>query len=207
MRRKPRTFAISASVLVIASVACFMLMDNGAFSVPVWKRENPLAHPIAVLSVRDGVLTLADGRAFRPAGVGRRSTVSAKEFDEALRVMAAQGVEVIRDRGDGTAFLLGEPKFDNWCGNSQARWAGTFYQAPLSELLVYAEYAYQDIRQPNLTPRERWRLEGVRRVVGMADQPAYIWLDQQALRYDGMATYFETYDETLELVWKPAPPP
>jgi hypothetical protein len=88
----------------------------GVFNTETWTRKAPLTNPIAVQEVREGILILADSRTFRPAGVHRHGLVSPQEYDRALRTIVAQGVIVIRDLGDGRAFLLAEPRFYNWCG-------------------------------------------------------------------------------------------
>lgn len=102
---------------------------------------------------------LADGRRFAPAGVKRKASVSQSDFDTALRIACAQGVEVTRDLGDGRAFLLADPKFWNWCGTHDGwrHWAGGTVSCPLSEFLVLAGYAEFDDRQEGLTDRERCR--------------------------------------------------
>jgi hypothetical protein len=214
MRWTPKAISVRIAALATAAAVCWVISANFSVAPEVWKRESPLVSPIAVLSVQDGTLTLADGRTFRPAGVGRRSTISASDYDEALRVISAQGVAVLRDRGDGTAFLLAEPRFYNWCGTCArryagqpgSRWMGTFYQAPLSELLVFTGYAYPEVHQPNLTERERWRLEGVRHAFGDLDvRPLDLSPELSALSYDGRLSLFQSYDNTLELSWKPAP--
>ena len=112
-----------------------------------WVRDNPMKNAIGVVAVRNGAVTLADGRIFRPAGVSRAEAISTEEYDRALRVIVRQGVVVIRDLGDGRAFLRTEPKFYNWCGTSGTftHWAGSYIQCPLSELLIYAGYARAEV--------------------------------------------------------------
>lgn len=92
--------------------------------------------------VADGAVHLADGRAFCPAGVRRLDKVTPEEFDDALRVLTAQGVVVERDLGDGTALMVVEPKFAQSCGTYASRqtglerWRGDYIQCPLSEALI-----------------------------------------------------------------------
>ncbi len=108
----------------------------------VWRRPNPLHAPIARIYVADGAVHLADGRALCPAGVRRHDNISPEEFDDALRVLTAQGVVVERDLGDGTALMIVEPKFAETCGTCASRrsglerWRGDYIQCPLSEALV-----------------------------------------------------------------------
>ncbi|MFN8728491.1 MAG: hypothetical protein ACK55O_09465 [Phycisphaerales bacterium] len=200
------------SVMVVAAFVAFSVLSiSGVFDYDVWKREKPLASPIAVTSVRDGAITLSDGRVFRPAGVQRPEGVAAEDYDNAVRVIVAQGVIVVRDLGDGSAFLLAEPKFYNWCGTRNAdgipwkRWAGSYLQCPVSELLVQTAYAIPALDQDQLTARERWRLEGVEHIAGIAESPTRISNDLGAFRYGGGESYLSDYDETLELMWKLAP--
>lgn len=213
MKGGPYVSWIALAVVIGAPVAFLVLSGSGAFNTEVWKREHPLVGPSAVAGVRDGVIALADGRAFRAPGVGRRGDVSADEYDRALRATVAQGVVVVRDLGDGRAFLLAEPGFYNSCGtrnyngNPWARWAGSYLRCPLSELLVQSGYAHASPGQPGLTPRERWRLEGVEHITFRGDTPRRISLDDAALEYESSERYFADYDATLAMLWKPPPTP
>ena len=200
-------------VIGVASVVAVLITLSlaGFFDYDVWKQENPLASPIAVTSVRDGAITLADGRVFRPAGVSRSDGVTAEDYDKAVRVIVAQGVVLVRDLGDGSAFLLAEPKFYNWCGTRNAdgipwkRWAGSYFQCPVSELLIQTAYAIPALDQAGLTARERWRLEGVEHIGGIDVSPTRISDGLGAFRYGGNESYLSDYDATLELMWKPPP--
>lgn len=201
---------VVGAVVAIMSVLC-LLTDQGVFNTEVWERESPLLGAVTVTSVRAGVVTLADGRRFRPAGVRRGDGVSAEEFDRAIVVMCAQGVVVIRDLGDGSAFLLAEPKFYNWCGtrgyrgNPWARWAGSYFRCPLSEVLVQCGYATAATEQAGLTPLERWRLEGVTHVGTIPESPWRISPNEDALEYDADVRCFADLDAAIALMWKPAP--
>ncbi len=199
----------------MAGVAVFAALSaTGVFDVEVWERESPLPNPITVITVQDGNITLSDGRTFRPAGVRRRGDVSADAYDDALRVIVAQGVVVIHDLGDGTAFLLAEPKYYNWCGTRcgykgipWARWAGSYLQRPLSELLIFSAYARPDLDHTALTARERWRLEGVERFVRAGAEPVRISRNSVALQYSGDVCTLDDIDTKLALLWKPPPSP
>ena len=212
MKRAPRTILITAIAVVAAFVVFIVLSASGVFDVDVWERENPLANAIVVTTVQDGTVTLSDGRTFRPAGVRRRENVSVEDYDDALRVIVAQGVVVTRDLGDGTAFLLAEPKYYNWCGtrcgykgNPWARWAGSYLQRPLSELLILSAYAQPDLEQATLTAREQWRLEGVERFVRSGAQPVRVSDNLVALTYNGNVTTLDDFDAKLAVLWKPPP--
>lgn len=204
------TLAAAALLLVVGLPTLLSLV--GVFDFDVWERDAPLLNPIAVTRVHNGTLMLADGRTLRPAGVRRIDGVSIEDYDRALRVMTAQGVVVLRDLGDGSAFLLSEPKFYNWSGtrgykgNAWARWGGSYLRCPLSELLIQSAYAESDLDQAGLTARERWRLEGVRQI-GVDKSPTRISEGLAALRYDGNERFLRDYDAVLEMLWTPPPSP
>jgi hypothetical protein len=204
------TLAAAALLLVVGLLTLLSLV--GVFDFDVWERDAPLLNPIAVTGVHNGTLMLADGRTLRPAGVRRIDGVSIEDYDRALRVMTAQGVVVLRDLGDGSAFLLSEPRFYNWSGtrnykgNAWARWGGSYLQCPLSELLIQSAYAESDLDQSGLTARERWRLEGVRQI-GVDKSPTRISEGLAALRYDGNERFLRDYDAVLEMLWTPPPSP
>lgn len=213
MRRKAPHPLVLAALVGMALIVVLILSESGAFNVDIWKRENPLANAIPVRRVLDGALSLADGRSFRPAGITRRETVSRADFDAALTTITAQGIVVIRDLGDGRALLMAEPKFYNWCGtrnyrgNPWARWAGSFLQCPVSELLIQSGYAAPALDQPGFTPLELWRLEGALHASPQPTEPTQLSSTLTALRYDGSSNAFDHYDEFLEAVWKPPPNP
>lgn len=213
MKRRPRTIDFLFAGMAVAMGVFFALSENGAFNTEIWKREDPLVNPIAITSVRDGAITLADGRTIRPAGVRRRTSVAAEDYDHALRLVGAQGVVVIRDLGDGTAFLLAEPKFYNWDGTRNyegspwKRWAGSYLRCPVSEFLILSAYASPAPEQAGLTEHERWRLEGVDHLGGIGESPRRISDALAAFRYDGSESYLSDYDTNLELIWKAPPPP
>ena len=55
----------------MAALTTFIVLSaNGVFDYDVWYRETPLRDPITVTSVRDGTMTLADGRSFKAAIIG-----------------------------------------------------------------------------------------------------------------------------------------
>ena len=201
---------IGMLTVVAAFIAFSALSESGVFDYDVWKREDPLVSPLTVTSVREGAITLIDGRVFHPAGVRRPEGVAADDYDNALRIIVAQGVVVVRDLGDGSAFLLAEPKFYNSCGTRNAdgipwkRWAGSYLQCPVSELLVQTAYAVPVLDQDRLTARERWRLEGVEHIGAIAESPTRISMELGAFN-GGNESYLRDYDATLELMWKPAP--
>ncbi|MBX9737600.1 MAG: hypothetical protein K2X32_11810 [Phycisphaerales bacterium] len=205
---------MTVSLMVVAAVTMLIVLGANNFLVTdIWYRENPLVDPVSVISVHEGKITLRDGRVFRPAGVQRAKNVSPDEFDTALRVMCAQGVVLIRDLGDGSAFLLAEPKYYNPCGTRNhngipwQRSAGRYFQCPLSEFLIQSGYAVCDLNRPGLTARERWRLEGVEHIAGVDPEPRWIAVEIAAFRQGGDERSFEDYDATLELMWKPPPAP
>ena len=213
MTRRPRILLIATAAAIAAAIGFLALANSGLLRIEVWERDTPLTAPITVTAVRDGALTLADGRALRPAGITRADTVSAEDFDRALRVITAQGVTITRDLGDGRAFLGAEPRFYNWCGtrgdngNPWARCAGWYIQCPISELLIQSAYADPALDQPGLTPHERWRLEGVEHFNPIAERPTTISEELVALEVDGYERLFSVYDELLEAMWKPPPAP
>lgn len=105
-----------------------------------WQRPAPLIDAVSAFSVENGMVTLADGRSLRPAGV--EPSVSGEQFDDALGIATAQGVVVTKDLGDGSAILMVEPKFYNWCGTG--RMAGRYLPVDLSAVLVERGYAKLD---------------------------------------------------------------
>lgn len=211
MKHQLGIIAVISAVLLI--VAALVLVAEPRFLVQeVWERENPLVNPVAVRNVHDGVLTLDDGRLFRPAGIRRPPELGAAEYDTALRVMVAQGVVVSRDLGDGSAMLTAEPRFYNWCGTAgyKGRWwahlAGSYLRCPLSELMIFTSYALPDLEQPSLTAHERWRLEGVTSLGDTGPGPVRISLTSNAIRSDPRFHRLDSeFEGLLELLWK-APP-
>lgn len=212
MKRGPRTTLIATAAALIAVVSLYVLSVAGVFDYDVWKRENPLVSPITITTVQDGTITLEDGRTFRPAGIDRRAEVAPDKYDAAIRVIVAQGVVVLRDLGDGRAFLLAEPRFYNSCGTRNMdgipwkRWGGSYLQCPVSELLIQSAYAKPALDQPGLKPKERWRLEGVEQLGGDASSPTQISSRLAALKYDANAPYLDKLDAALEAIWMPPPP-
>ncbi len=208
MRTNLVALSSAAAVLALFSV----LSALGVFNRDVWVRDKPLVGAIAVAQVQNGDITLADGRTFRLAGVSRLGNVSASDYDLALRAIVAQGVVVTHDFGDGRAFLIAEPKFYNWCGtrgykgNPYAHWAGSYFQCPVSELLIHSAYSKAEPDQPGLTSRERWRIEGAEHF-GPVDEPCKrVANNLVAMRYCSVDSYFQNYESSLEAFWKPPPP-
>jgi hypothetical protein len=154
-------------VCALALVVYQAFLHSPMFDYDVWDRKTPLVGALGVTGVRDGVVTLQDGRSFRPAGVDRRERVTPEQFDQALRVATAQGVIVERDLGDGSAMLRGEPKFYNSCGtcgdqgDPRRRFAGRYLPCSVSEILLFTGYAKVDADQPGLLPKELRRMHGV----------------------------------------------
>lgn len=194
-----------------------------------WTREHPITKEAGVVlpttvvggdaaakapgfEVRKGLVFLPDGRSFAPAGVARAEGVAVADYDAAIRVACLQGIVVTRDLRDGTAFLRVEPKFYNWCGTcyrNRSRWAGSYFQVPLSEFLIVSGYATPIPDCPNTTSIERWRLEGLAsgEVFMRPSRPTEVSTAQEAFRFDGMERSLEdpaTLDGVLEM-WKPAP--
>ncbi|HLP84108.1 MAG TPA: hypothetical protein VK157_07135 [Phycisphaerales bacterium] len=218
MRRVVQIILIAAGILLVPA----LIAPFAGLRPPQWKRESPLANPIPVTTVRDGTLTLADGRTLRPAGITRRANITPAQFDEALRIMTAQGFTITRDLGDGTALLHCEPRFYNTCGTSQQGrffrpgWAGSYLPCPLSELLIIAAYAdptpadsqadQPTSRATSLTPHERWRLQATASQRSELDEPARLIPTQTALRYGTQSLVSEPeYDAIMEAIWQPPP--
>lgn len=200
-----RSFGLAIAIAVV--VTFLVLASNGAFVREEWTRENPLVHSIPVVRIQGGAIELSDGRTFRPAGVARLDSASSAEYDHALGVMGAQGVVIVRDLGDGRAFLLVEPKFYNWCGTRSMfhHWAGGYFQCGLSELLVHAGYARVEEMESGISPQERWRLESVVHVAGIEDAPKRISTDGKSLRYTAAIHSLQYTDDDIASLWKPAP--
>lgn len=211
MSIRRRIFLITAAAVLAAAGLGTVAFLGGASDV--WDRKAPLIDAIPVVSVHEGVLTLADGRSFRPAGISRREPVSQSELDRAIRAITAQGVTVTRDLGDGRAFLLAEPKFYNPSGtrayyrNRWLYWAGKYVECPLSELLIQTAFADPALTEPDLTPREIWRLQGAQSLAYPDSARTRISTDGGALRHDShMCGIFEDYEWYLDAAWKPPPP-
>lgn len=198
------------AVLLLLGLVSLPALEH-LFGDEVWTREQPLVDPIGVTEVRSGELVLNDGRVVRPAGVRRADSISPEEYDFALRVVAAQGVVIRGDLGDGRAMLTAEPRFYNWCGtrgyrgNPFAHWAGSFIQCPVSEFMIHAGYAEADTEQPGLSVREQWRLEGAGEIARSFDLPLSARGETMAFRYEGSERMFTDYETWLEVSWMPPP--
>lgn len=208
--RRWKVWLCGALLIGVVAFAVLPAFAPSLFGRDFWTRDQPLINPIGAVGVRDGVITLADGRAFRPAGVRPKRGVASAEFDLALATMVAQGVVVERDLGDGRAILIGEPKFYNWCGtrgcgakNRWDRWAGGSYQLPLSPLLILMDYADPAPDEPGLPAVERWRLEGVGTM--QFDETLRISPTSNAFRFDARVRDLAYLDDLLESSWKTRP--
>ncbi len=198
---------VLAAVVLIAAV----LVVPRALRIDTWTRPHPLEGAIGVASVADGVIVLVDGRKFRPAGVLTHPDIDPAAYDEALRIACAQGVTLLRDLGDGRAFLQAEPKFYNWCGtrtgyglNPFGRWAGGYFQAPLSEFLIFAGYAVPVSIDPALSEFEKWRIEGAP-LLRAHDEPMRRYEHMGAFAFSGTERFLSEYEAACEAVLKRAP--
>lgn len=210
LRRLWRLWLAGATLMAIGVVAAFPTIAPQLLGRERWTRKNPLVNPIAAIGVLDGVITLADGRRLRPAGVRPKKNVSAQQFDAALAVMVAQGVVVEREFEDGRAFMVCEPKFYNWCGTmgydpkyGWGRWAGGYFQCPLSVLLILAGSADAVLDEPGLNGEDRWRFEGAT-VLEKGGQYRQR-LRGDGLRFSGSVPSLARLDDVLADLWK-APP-
>jgi hypothetical protein len=184
-------------VLVFTTILGLFIADQ--FLVfRTWRRHDPLASPIRA-TVKDGALNLEDGRTMIPAGIAFKPEIPPEERDCFLTAAIAQGVDVIRDLGDGRAFLRVEPRFCNWCGTSRT-WAGSYVQAPLSELLIACGYADPDATQTGITPDESWRLAGTAELFDPIE-PRGFNADATAPRYDADVHWFAELDVFIEAVY------
>lgn len=210
-RQPPRWFRWRTLVtLSVGVLAVFLSVHFGLVHTEEWTRQYPLKNPVIVRAVQGGVVQLADGRTFRPAGVRLKSGRTISQLDDALRIATAQGVVVDRDLGDGRAFLTVEPKFFNWCGTLGfnglwwSHWAGGYFQCPLSAVLIYAGYTEPSLEEAGLTPKDRWRLVGVDQF--RQEDPPRIGIsdERQAFRFNAGIARFQNLDEWLKL--QSAPP-
>lgn len=195
---------VSAVAALLLALGVTLSYVSGTPSFNVWNRPSPLVGAVPVVSVHDGVMVLADGRAFTPDGVRRANGLAPEQFDLVLRVAGAQGVVVERDLGDGRAMVTVEPRFYNGCGSHSGwtRWAGSYVRHTLSQFLVLMGYAAFDPSQAGLTPMERWRLEGAAHIAGRpADLP---WAPGAAFHFSGaMGELSPNLDEYITCLWQP----
>jgi len=152
---------IIIAVILVGTISYFILP---AFLLPsgVWRRrvvrENPLKAPTQITSVRGDTL-IADRQEFRLAGVTLPTDANlAARAANFLRVVTAQGVEVLRPlQPAGTFILRCEPRIWHWCGNDSVK--AHYEQFNLNELLVAFGYATVDHGATGLTETEHHRLE------------------------------------------------
>jgi hypothetical protein len=76
----------------------------------------------------------------------------------------------------------------------------------VSELLICSANAEADLDEAGLTPRERWRLEGVGTLGIVGDEPTSVSDRSIAMRFDGSVRLLGDYELNLERMWKPPPP-
>jgi hypothetical protein len=161
-------------------------------------RNHPLAHAISITNVHVGVVYLADGRAFRPAGITLPADpgayAAAMQF---IRVATKQGVEVRTDLCDGSAMLVCEPRFQSWCGTGHI--SGMYIPCGLSELLVACGYASVD-DHANLLPEESARLRAVVAIFNETGRDANPrQFTEHGIQYDGYASILGQLDEYIEV--------
>lgn len=181
--------------ILVTGVCLFLKFDTRRYDV----RDRPLAHPIVVSSVGDGVLHLADGRALRPAGIAFPSDPAARETAMTLlRIATKQGVEVRSDLGDGSAFLTCEPRFYNWCGTGRIK--GWYIPCGLSELLVTTGHGTIDAHA-SIAPVDLARLHAAERLGserGDVSQP--VPFIESGVRFDGFAHWLGRLDEYIKVM-------
>ena len=125
-------------------------------------RNNPLKAPIAVSSVARGVLKTSDGRELNIAGVEIKDMALAEgRADEFLRLVTAQGVEVIQAVNGSDYLLRCEPPIWHWCGNDPV--ARHYEQCNLSELLLVFGLATLN-EEPSIDPDYQSRLKAAARI-------------------------------------------
>ena len=193
--RRVIAVALLLAGMVVAVDVAFSLYSD--FRPARWTREHPLSHPLPVHGVMGGRILLEDGRVLSPAGVTIRGDVDELTVDRVLSTLCRQGIEIVRDLGDGRAIMNVEPKFHNWCGTSRRHgFAGAYFQGPLSEYLVYLGCAVAHIDEPGLTEQERSRLRGFVDFFQDSNEVHEPWNDE-AFRFDGTPRMFLILDEFL----------
>lgn len=186
---------VVACVLLLGIAACALMVRG---SGRTWVRQQPLANPIEVVRVEGGRLDLADGRVFRVAGVEPREGVDAEMFDRFLRAVTIQGVEVVRDVGDGSAVMLAEPRFHHWCGTCARRNRGHSVSCSLGVLAVIMGYASEGGGE-TLTARERWQLASAE-ALRDTTEPVRIGVRSESLEISAAAFTLKRFDEYAEAV-------
>ncbi|MBY0311107.1 MAG: hypothetical protein K2W85_03465 [Phycisphaerales bacterium] len=183
----------------------------GLIKTDNWVRNAPLSDPIIVRTVQDGTLILEDGTSVRPAGVRRAPGVPSAEYDSALAIMVAQGVIVHRVCDDGSAFLIAEPRFYNYCGTRRTlglfstRTAGWYFRYPLSELLVHSGFAEPDPFSITLSANDRWRIDGMHHIGKSRGRVRVVNTTLNALQVEPSDSNGRDIDLIVEACWKPPP--
>jgi hypothetical protein len=117
----------------------YLLIPSLLFPSGVWHRrivrQHPLKDPIAVTRVAAGKMITADGRELTPAGVElKEMALATGRADDFLKLVTAQGVEIIQAIEGSNNLLRCEPAIWHWCGNDPV--SKHYEQANLSELLL-----------------------------------------------------------------------
>lgn len=147
--------------IVLVGLIGYFVLPAFLFPSGTWYRrvvrKNPLKDPVAINAVRSGTL-VSGQQEFSLAGVRipTDGTVSSRA-DEFLRVVTAQGIEVVRVLEPSNTFILRcEPRIWHWCGNDPIK--AYYEQFNLNELLLAFGYATFDSEAIGLTDKERLRL-------------------------------------------------
>lgn len=145
------------TVVGVALILSALLFTNGAWKRRV-VRENPLKNPIRITSIQGSTL-LSESQELRLAGVTLPTeALFAERARNFLKVVTAQGVEVVRSvQPDGTFVLRCEPRIWHWCGNDPVE--AHYAQFNLNELLVAFGYAAVEPAANGLSENERHRLK------------------------------------------------
>lgn len=191
------------SIIFVIILAVLLMMSE---IIPgKWKRPTPLINPIQIINVQSGTITLVDGRTLTPAGINPKDNISTETFDQFLRIATAQGVVIEQHLTENRALITIEPKFYNWCGNSNKRWPGSYTTCDLSLLAIRLNYAQHDQSQTDLSPRTQWRLEGITSLM-FDDYPIRMSTHSTAFRYESLEYEFNDIDSAIQLMTKTSPP-
>lgn len=189
--------------LTVVTLACLAVGFFLQAQKAEWKREMPLVDPVGVQAISEDVLILEDGRRVRPIGVKPR--VDAETWEAFLSVSTAQGILVDKTFEDGFALMRVEPRFYNWCGTCNRRWAGTYVSCDLSVLAVRCGYAEPLNEQVGLDDLEVWRIDGAR-ALRFDDEPVVINEHLNAFRFDSLVYEFQDLDQYIESVTETSRP-